>query len=117
MERLAGAVRAVEDPLMSHDHEHAEKRWYLVNYDIRDQRRWRSAYKILKGSGERIQYSLFRCRLSMTEMERLRWQLQQVLDDEDDLMFVHLCPRCAGRVQVKGEGDGWVQDSARFEVL
>lgn len=56
---------------MSHDHEHAEKRWYLVSYDIRDQVRWRRAYKTLKGTGERIQYSLFRCRLSMTEMEAL----------------------------------------------
>lgn len=102
---------------MTHDNEHAEKRWYLVSYDIRDQQRWRNAYKILKGTGERIQYSLFRCRLSKTEMERLRWELQRVLADEDDLMFVHLCPRCAARVQTKGKEDGWDAERRRYEIL
>jgi len=102
---------------MNHDHEHAEKRWYLVSYDIRHQRRWRQAYKILQGSGERIQYSLFRCRLSRIEMERLRWRLQQILEDEDDLMFVHLCPLCAGRVQVKGDDADWQQTAERYEIL
>ena len=102
---------------MSHDHEHAEKRWYLVSYDIREQTHWREAYKTLKGSGERIQYSLFRCRLSKTEMEKLRWELEKILADEDDLMFVHLCPRCAGRVQEKGQDGGWSGDVTRFEVL
>jgi CRISPR-associated protein Cas2 len=102
---------------MSHDNEHAEKRWYLVSYDIREPARWRGAYKTLRGSGERIQYSLFRCRLSKTEMEALRWELEQILADEDDLMFVHLCPRCAGRVQEKGQDSGWDRPPKRFEVL
>jgi len=86
---------------MSHDDEHAEKRWYLVCYDIRDPSRWREAYKTLCGTGE----------------ERLRWLLEQILDDEDDLMLVHLCPRCAGRVQEKGRDGGWSQDNPRYEVL
>lgn len=55
----------------------------LVAYDIRHQGRWRDAYKILKGSGERIQYSLFRCRLSKTEMERLRWESKGVEHQRD----------------------------------
>ncbi len=102
---------------MSHDDEHAERHWYLVSYDIRDPSRWRGAYKTLCGTGERIQYSLFRCRLSKTEMEKLRWLLEQILDDEDDLMFVHLCPRCAGRIQEKGRDGGWCQESPRYQVL
>ncbi len=36
---------------MGHDDEHAENRWYLVSYDIRDPARWREAYKTLKGTG------------------------------------------------------------------
>lgn len=117
MERFAGSIRQHESALMSHDHEHAEKRWYLVSYDIRDQARWRKAYKILRGTGERIQYSLFRCRLSKTEMEKLRWLLESVLALEDDLLFVHLCPRCATRVQQKGRDGGWTREVTRYEVL
>jgi CRISPR-associated protein Cas2 len=117
MEWLARSLRAHEDSLMTHDLEHAEKRWYLVGYDIRDPARWRQAYKTLKGYGERIQYSLFRCRLSKTEQEALRWELQKILDEEDDLMLVHLCPSCAARVQEKGKDRGWSKATSRYEVL
>ncbi|RJQ45869.1 MAG: CRISPR-associated endonuclease Cas2 [Gammaproteobacteria bacterium] len=95
----------------------SDKRWYLVSYDIRDDKRWRRAYKQLQGRGERIHYSLFRCRLNRTEMEALRWELETILDDEDDLMFIHLCPRCAGRVRERGKGNDWNPPSDRFEVL
>jgi CRISPR-associated protein Cas2 len=117
MDRRAGTLRPHEDTLMTHDLEHAEKRWYLVSYDIRDPARWREAYKTLKGTGERIQYSMFRCRLSRTEMEALRWELEKILADEDDLMFVHLCPRCAQRVQEKGKDSDWSQPTPRYEIL
>jgi CRISPR-associated protein Cas2 len=95
----------------------SEKRWYLVSYDIRNQKRWRLAYKQLKGCGERVHYSLFRCRLNRTEMEALRWELEKLLADEDDLMFVHLCPRCAGRVHERGGGNDWGEPSERLQVL
>ena len=44
--------------------------WYLVCYDIRDPQRWRRCFKLLKGYGEGLQYSIFRCRLDMT---REKW--------------------------------------------
>lgn len=102
---------------MSHGQDHAEKRWYLVSYDIRDQKRWREAYKTLKGSGDRIQYSLFRCRLSKKEMERLRWELECILSRDDDLMFIYLCPGCAARILEKDKDSGWGKPVPRFEVL
>jgi CRISPR-associated protein Cas2 len=102
---------------MSGTDSHSDRRWYLVSYDIRDAKRWRLAYNQLKGCGERIQYSLFRCRLNRTEMERLRWELQKVLKAEDDLLFIHLCPRCAGRVQGHGDQSSWTEPSAPFEIL
>jgi CRISPR-associated protein Cas2 len=96
---------------------HSDRHWYLVSYDIRDPKRWRLAYKQLKGWGERIQYSLFRCRLSRTEMERLHWRLQKVLKPEDDLLFVHLCRHCAGRVRGHGDQNSWAKPSPSFEIL
>ena len=88
----------------------SDKRWYLVSYDIRNQKRWRLLYKQLQGRGERIHYSLFRCRLTPTEMEKL-------IAVEDDLMFVHLCPRCANRVQERNGINGWEPPTDGFEVL
>jgi CRISPR-associated protein Cas2 len=95
----------------------SDKRWYLVSYDIRDDKRWRRAYRQLQGRGERIHYSLFRCRLNESEMEQLRWELEKILDSEDDLMFVHLCPGCAGRVRERGKNKDWSSRKDRFEVM
>lgn len=95
----------------------SDKRWYLVSYDIRHPKRWRSVYKQLNGRGERIQYSLFRCRLTKTEMEKLRWEIEKLLGDDDDLMFVHLCPGCASRIHERGCGKSWDPRDNRFEVL
>jgi hypothetical protein len=55
------------------------KNFYLVCYDIRNAKRWSKAYKLLQGYGERLQYSIFRCPLTMRNGERLRWQLAQIL--------------------------------------
>lgn len=95
----------------------SDKRWYLISYDIRDDRRRRRAYKQLQGRGERIQYSLFRSRLTRTELEKLRWELEDMLDEEDDLMIVHLCPSCAGRVKERGEGCDWGEKGVRYEIF
>jgi CRISPR-associated protein Cas2 len=40
------------------------KHYYLICYDIRDPKRWRKAYKLLKGYGETLQYSIVRVRLN-----------------------------------------------------
>lgn len=97
--------------------EHTRRHWYLVSYDIRDPRRWREAYQLLRGHGERVQYSLFRCRLNRTELEALRWELERILAEEDDLMIVHLCPRCAGGVEVRNSDEAWDAPPRRFDIL
>lgn len=97
--------------------EHHNRHWYLISYDIRHPKRWRQAYKLLRGTGERIQYSLFRCHLTRSDLEALRWELEQILDPEDDLLVVHLCPRCAGGVEVRGRPEHWDEPPPRFAVL
>ena len=74
-------------------------------------------YKLLQGNGERIQFSMFRCRLNKTAMEQLRWELEKLLSEEDDLMFVHLCPRCATRVHERGKNEGWKPPENRFDIV
>lgn len=95
----------------------ADKHWYLVSYDIRDPKRWRLVYRTLKGRGERVQYSLFRCWMTLTEKEALRWELEKIVDSEDDLLFIHLCPGCAARVQVRGQESDWAKPRPRFEIV
>jgi len=81
-----------------------QKQWHLVCYDISDQRRWRKAFKLLKGYGHSIQFSIFRCRLNKRQLEQLRWELEKILVPEDRLLIASLCHCCASKVIAKNTG-------------
>ncbi|MCS7239109.1 MAG: CRISPR-associated endonuclease Cas2 [Thermoguttaceae bacterium] len=62
--------------------------WVLVCYDVRDQRRLRHTVKKLEGYGQRIQYSISRCRLAPSELQQLRWELEKIMAPEGHLLIV-----------------------------
>jgi CRISPR-associated protein Cas2 len=71
-----------------------DSKWWLVCYDVRDPARLRRAAKVCEGAGQRMQYSVFRCWMNATGMQRLRWELTKVLEAEDDVLIIPLCSRC-----------------------
>lgn len=93
-----------------------QKSWYLVCYDIRDPDRWRPAYKLLQGYGQRIQYSIFRCKLTNRELEKLRWELTQILSAEDSLLLLGLCEPCVSRIELINRPEEWSSDEQRFSI-
>jgi len=95
-----------------------EKLWYLFSYDIRDAKRLRKAALQLLGCGTRLQYSVFRCRLSERELERLRWELGKILAKEDDLLIIGLCSACVGKIKVKNKNlDDWLEKPKGYEIV
>jgi CRISPR-associated protein Cas2 len=90
---------------------------YLIAYDIREPKRWRRAYRILRGYGRPVQYSLFRCRLGAVEFERLRWELERVLDSEDALLFVGLCSGCVERITSRNRKNEWQPEPGKFRLV
>jgi len=75
-----------------------------IAYDIRDPKRWRQVYRIMKGYGARLQLSVFECLLSETQLAELREKLDPALDHAHDrLMIARLCRRCAEGVELWGE--------------
>ena len=95
----------------------AEKRsWVLISYDIRDPARWRKVYKLIRGFGERVQYSVFRCRLSQRELAQLRWELEKRLDAVDSLLVVGLCEGCCQRVKTKNQ-ESWPSEEPTFRIV
>ena len=95
----------------------AEKHWHLVCYDIRDPKRWRRAYKTLRGRGDHLQYSIFRVRMSKIQLEALRYELAKILDKEDDLMIIRLCHGCATRIIDSTGTDKWTKAPLSFEIF
>lgn len=96
----------------------ANKHWHLITYDVRDPKRLRQVAKKLEGYGTRVQYSVFRCRLDRLLLEKLHWELRQLMADEDDLLVIPLCSGCASKVPVHSTGDqsSWADKPPSFEI-
>jgi CRISPR-associated protein Cas2 len=95
----------------------ADKRWRLICYDILDVKRYRKVFKLLRGAGRSVQYSIFRARLDDRETEQLRWELSRLMAPEDSLLIIDLCPRCAGTVVSRNHVDGWTTQPASFTII
>jgi CRISPR-associated protein Cas2 len=97
----------------------AEKHWHLVSYDVRDAKRLRRVAKKLEGYGGRIQYSVFRCRLDKEALEKLHWELNEIMHEEDDLLVIPLCGSCAAKVPEHSTGDqsSWSAAPSSYRIV
>lgn len=93
------------------------KNWYLVCYDIRCQKRWRKAYKLICGYGDRLQYSIFRCWLSQKTREKMRWELEQILTREDNLILIRLSSSCVKSLPNYNRPNTWLSTNKGFRSL
>jgi CRISPR-associated protein Cas2 len=67
------------------------RRRYLVAYDIRDPKRLREVFTVMKGFGEHVQYSVFLCDLDGTEKPLLLAALAgSIKHTEDSVVIVDL---------------------------
>jgi CRISPR-associated protein Cas2 len=64
------------------------KNLYLISYDVRDQKRWRKVFRIAKGYGVHLQYSVFYCYLSPKERILLTSDIESVIDHTSDRVLV-----------------------------
>jgi CRISPR-associated protein Cas2 len=72
---------------------------YLVCYDICDDKRLRRVFKTMRGYGDHLQYSVFECQLTTTDLVRLRAELSGIIHHtQDQVLFVNLGP-------AEGRGD------------
>jgi CRISPR-associated protein Cas2 len=66
---------------------------FLVCYDVSDAKRLRQVHRVLKGAGDSLQYSVFRCELTREEKQRLISELWEIINPgQDRLLFANLGP-------------------------
>jgi CRISPR-associated protein Cas2 len=66
---------------------------YVVSYDVCDPKRLRGVFKTLRGYGDALQLSVFRCELDAQELVELRSLLRKIIHHgEDQVLFVHVGP-------------------------
>jgi len=72
---------------------------YLVCYDICNDKRLRAVFKKMRDFGDHLQYSVFECQMTPTDLSRCRHDLGKIIHHgEDQVLFVHLGP-------TEGRGD------------
>ena len=69
---------------------------YVISYDIVSDRLRNKVVKTLKGYGERVQYSVFECKITGKQYERLYTELEKLMKNstEDTIRIYHLCKNC-----------------------
>jgi CRISPR-associated protein Cas2 len=66
---------------------------YIVTYDVSDDDRRNRVFKTLRGYGDHIQYSVFRCDMSDSERGTLIATLHPLIEHaEDQILIIDLGP-------------------------
>jgi CRISPR-associated protein Cas2 len=80
--------------------------FYVISYDIPDDRRRVQLAKALKGFGTRVQYSVFEAHLSRAQYEELKRTVSRIINpSEDSVRYYRLCGACAERIEVPAIGE------------
>lgn len=66
---------------------------FIVSYDISCPKRLRRVYRLMRGWGDHVQLSVFRCELNLRELVELRTALaNEIHHQEDQVMFIDVGP-------------------------
>lgn len=66
---------------------------FLICYDVCDASRLRKVHKVMKGVGDSMQYSVFRCELTAEEKQDLLSRLWEIINPgQDRVLFANLGP-------------------------
>lgn len=66
---------------------------YIVSYDISDPKRLRKVFQTLRGYGDHLQLSVFRCDLRRAERIVLEQKLRELIHHhEDQVLFIDIGP-------------------------
>ena len=77
---------------------------YVISYDIVSDRLRNNIDKTLKGYGNRVQYSVFECKLSEKQYEKLYVKLKELMKNskEDTIRIYRICKNCEDNLTILG---------------
>lgn len=77
----------------------------VVSYDIVDDKKRLRVAKLLKSYGERVQKSVFECRLDDRLYLKMKREVEKIIDwEEDGVRYYTLCAGCLRNVDISGIG-------------
>ncbi|MHA1294251.1 MAG: CRISPR-associated endonuclease Cas2 [Promethearchaeota archaeon] len=79
--------------------------FWIISYDIKDNKRRNCISQELKNHGSRVQYSVFECLLPNEKAKKLINKLAGMISPKkDSIRFYKLCESCHSKIQVCGTG-------------
>lgn len=77
----------------------------IVAYDIADPRRLNRVAKIIKDYGVRVQKSIFEVKVEQKQFNKMKTRVEKVIENkEDGVKYFPLCEKCAGTIEIIGQG-------------
>lgn len=89
----------------------------IVAYDIADPRRLNRVAKVVKDYGTRVQKSIFEVDVDDRRFTEMKARIEELIEAyEDGVKYFPLCEKCAGTVEIIGQGV-FVDPDEEFYVL
>lgn len=95
------------------------RKFFIVSYDVTDDRRRTRIFKTMADFGDRVQYSVFCCQLNPRERLQMENRLKEVLHQGDDQVMVVEAGKVEGQnpePDVDYLGRGW-KPEARSQIV
>ena len=82
------------------------KYFFLVTYDIRDDKRRLKVFKIMRNFGNRVQFSVFECLLNEENLKRMIAKVNKEIEEEEDSVRIYYIPEKAkDKIRILGVGE------------
>jgi CRISPR-associated protein Cas2 len=79
--------------------------FYVITYDIIDDKKRAKVADTLLDFGKRVQYSVFECELTDVYLENLVRKLKKIISPEDSIRIYSLCSQCSKSIRILGVGN------------
>ena len=80
--------------------------FYLVSYDIPNDKRRTKLAKTIKDFGDRVQYSVFECLLDKSLLDKMTGRIDKIIVEKEDSVRIYcLCANCEREIRVMGKGE------------
>ena len=81
----------------------AEKYFFLVVYDLPDDKRRTRLHKRLKDFGSPVQYSVFECILTSKDFLRMKAAVKKIVKTKfDHIRYYIICNSCREKIEIIG---------------
>lgn len=80
--------------------------FFLISYDIEDDKKRNKIAKIMEDFGKRVQFSVFEGLIDMEQLNKLKNKIEGIIEKEKDSIRIYrICENCQKLIEVIGEGE------------